>query len=343
MKEHQWIMLKNAAAMQTLERTPISLIVDSPWIPGYLGISTIDYLTNPQVWLDANLEIERRFPEVIFMPGFWSEMGMAAEPSGFGCKVSFYDEKTPLVYPLTSDLEIAAGLSVPNPRADGLMPIILNYYKWAQPRAKDAGHMIKIAAARGPLAIATHLTGVTEFLLGVKLDPENTHKFLQVTTQICRQWLEAQAEVLPDVEGILLLDDIVGFLSPQDFQEFAFPYLKEVLDSFPEALKIFHNDMDNPVSFEHLWKLPTHIFNFTHHHNADEVRELVGPQVCLMGNIAPLDTLCNESPDVVLKQALGCIKTHPEKRGLILSAGGGVSPGTPEENIRALIQAVYSD
>ena len=63
-------------------------IVDSPWIPGFLGISTLDYLTMPEVFLEANLAVEREFPDVIFLPGFWVEMGMGAEPSGFGCKVS---------------------------------------------------------------------------------------------------------------------------------------------------------------------------------------------------------------------------------------------------------------
>ncbi len=65
---------------------PVALIIDSPWLPGYLGISTLDYLTVPEVWLEANLTVAREFPDVIFVPGFWVEMGMGAEPSAFGCQ-----------------------------------------------------------------------------------------------------------------------------------------------------------------------------------------------------------------------------------------------------------------
>jgi uroporphyrinogen decarboxylase len=55
-----------------------------------------------------------------------------------------------------------------------------------------------------------------------------------------------------------------------------------------------------------------------------------------MGNVAPLDILLNGDPEQVAAHAQACIKTHPNHVGLILSAGGGVSPDTPAENIQAL-------
>ena len=267
-------------------------------------------------------------------------MGMAAEPSGFGCKTSFYANKTPAVYPMVSTIEEIDRIKTPNPLTDGLMPIILNLYRHVEQRVMDAGHMIKIVAARGPLAIATHLMGVTGFLLGLKLDPQNTHRFLEITTKAAINWLEAQAGVLSEVEAVMLLDDIVGFLSPEDYLEFAHPYLKEVFDAFPNAIKFFHNDMDNPVSFEHLWELPVHIFNFTHLQPIENVRDLVGPRVCLMGNVPPLDVLGKGDDQQVLETALNCLRSHPEREGFILSAGGGVSPDTPEGNLIALVKAV---
>ena len=66
MKPEQWKIIQKCANMQAVHPTPVGLIVDSPWIPGYLGISTLDYLTIPDVWLAANLEIMRRFPEINF-------------------------------------------------------------------------------------------------------------------------------------------------------------------------------------------------------------------------------------------------------------------------------------
>ena len=117
---------------------------------------------------------------------------------------------------------------------------------------EDAGHLVTMVAARGPLTVATHLMGVTNFLLALKLSPDETHRLLRITTTLVRDWLEAQAEALGDVEAILVLDDIVGFLSAKDYLEFARPYLQEIFEAFPAALKFFHNDTENPVSFPHL-------------------------------------------------------------------------------------------
>ena len=137
----------------------------------------------------------------------------------------------------------------------------------------------------------------------------------------------------------MVLDDIAGFVSPKDYLEFAHPYLKEIFAAFPGAVKVFHNDTDNPVSYRHLEDLGIHIFNFTHLQPIEKVRELVGSKVCLMGNVPPLEVLVRGTPDDVGAAAKRCLQAHHGRSGLLLSAGGGVSPGTPGPNLAALIEA----
>lgn len=342
MNAEKWDIIKRCARGEEFAVPPVALIVDSPWIPGYLGISTLDYLTIPEVWLEANLRVEREFAEVIFLPGFWAEVGMCAEPSAFGCKVSLYANKTPVAYPMVSGIEELDRLSPPNPLTDGFMPMILNLHRRMESRINDAGHVLKMVAARGPLTVATHLMGVSNFLLGMKLETAATHRLLRMTTTLVKDWLQAQAEVLKSPEGILVLDDIAGFMSPKDYQEFAHPYLKEIFDAFPVPVKIFHNDTDNPVSYKFLRDLGFHIFNFTHLQPLAKVRELVGPDICLLGNVPPLDVLALGTPEQVRDSAVDCLRQHPARKGLILSAGGGTSPGTPSANIHALAAAAKS-
>jgi len=321
----------------------VALIVDSPWIPGYLGLSTLDYLTDPEVWLRSNLEVIQRFPEVLFLPGFWVEFGMTAEPSAFGCRVSFHSDRPPSAHPFRGGLGAVEGIEPPNPAADGFLPVILNYYRRLEPRVTEAGHAIKMVAARGPLTVASHLLGVTEFLVGLRLNPGDTHRLLRVTTTLVRTWLEAQAAALEGVEGILVLDDLAGFLSPKDYLEFAHPYLKEVFDAFPGALRVFHNDTDNPVSYPYVRALGADIFNFTHLRSIDTVRAMTGPDLCLMGNVPPLEVLAEGTPVEVTARGRACVAAHGTRKGLLLSAGGGVSPGTPGDNIAALARSVESE
>lgn len=341
MTQDQWDLLRRCARGEELSAPPVALIADSPWIPGYLGISTLDYLTVPEVWLQANLALERDFPEVIFLPGFWAEIGMAAEPSAFGSKVSLFANRTPVAHPLLNDINEVERVRAANPHTDGFLPLILNLYRRLEPRVNDAGHHVKIVAARGQLAVASHLLGVTNFLLGLKLDPAATHRLLDLTTTLVRDWLAAQAEALREVEGVLVLDDLAGFLSPKDYLEFAHPRLNTVFSAFPGALKLFHNDTDNPASFAYVERLGVDVFNFTHLQPIDRVRERVGPRVCLMGNVPPLDVLAQGTPETVCQAARACRQAHPGRRGFILSAGGGASPGTPAANIRALVEAAH--
>lgn len=344
MDEKQWEILLDCANLKPVEKIPIGLIIDSPWIPGFLGISHLKFYTIPEVWLDSYFEIKRRFPEIIFIPDFWVEYGMAQEPSGFGTKISFSENSTPNIHPIipsADDLgEYLKKLKTPNPKTDGFMPFILEFYKYVEPQIKKRGEFIKIVASRGPFAIASHIMGVAEFLVAVKIYPEEAQKLIDITTNLVIDWLSAQIEVLSDIEGFLVLDDIVGFFSEEDYLKFCHPSLKRIFSYFNFPIKIYHNDTNNSVFYKYLPELGINIFNFTHLQNIKDVYEKTQRKICLMGNIPPLDVLVKGKPEDVKRYAENILKESPEKRGLILSAGGGVSPGTPEENLKALIEGV---
>ena len=72
MKRSLWEDFKRMALSGSPDenrKIPVALIVDSPWLPGFMGISTLDYFLLPDEWIKANLYIEERFPEVLFLPG----------------------------------------------------------------------------------------------------------------------------------------------------------------------------------------------------------------------------------------------------------------------------------
>jgi uroporphyrinogen decarboxylase len=84
MKSEAWERFKRIAlSTNSGERHGVitALIVDSPWLTWFMGISHLDYFTLPDQWAKANLYIEERFPGVIFLPGFWVEYRMAVEPA----------------------------------------------------------------------------------------------------------------------------------------------------------------------------------------------------------------------------------------------------------------------
>jgi uroporphyrinogen-III decarboxylase len=341
MRPDQWNILE---AMISGEQRGLqkALIIDSPWIPSFLGISTEDFVLDETLHLESWMKIVQQYPDIIFFPDFWVERGMAAEPSGFGTPVTYYPDHPPTVGHIFEDIEDAEGLKEPDPRKDGLVPIILSQYSRILPKVREAGMDINIVAARGPMTLASHLMGVTNFLLALKSEPEKTHRLLQITTATVKRWIMAQSDVLPACKGYLVLDDIMGFLSEEDYLEFAHPYFSDVF-SIPAALKGLHNDTPNPVAFSHIPELGVNLFNFSHELPIPRVRSLVGDGIMLMGNIPPLEVMAQGSEEAVRSAAARCIAENGRHPRFLLSAGGGTSMGTPDSSIRALaeMQAEY--
>lgn len=345
MNDTQWKLIKRCARCEPLDMVPAAMIVDSPWIPGYCNVSTIDFYSDLPTWLKCYEQIKADFPEMLLLPDYWVEMGMAAEPSSFGCKVHFYHNQPVMIGHLiedADDLERIADISLPDPQRDGLMPLALNYYKRAFESLREKGEKIRMVATRGPLNIGTFLMSVSEFCIAIKSDPKNIHKLLSTTTKLCIRWLKAQMDVLPDIEGILVLDDICGFLSKEDYETFAQPYLKEIFDAFNVPVKMFHNDNFNNkyTTFPYLADLGVNIFNLSHKADIREARRQLGDKVCIMGNIPPLEVLTKGTPEIVYHETITRLDDYASKAGIMLSAGGGASPSMSKENCLALLKAL---
>ncbi|MHC4344877.1 MAG: uroporphyrinogen decarboxylase family protein, partial [Planctomycetota bacterium] len=59
MTGEQWEKLVAVINGQLIEPLPVGFIIDSPWLPGWAGVKTIDYFSDDEVWLEANLKAVR--------------------------------------------------------------------------------------------------------------------------------------------------------------------------------------------------------------------------------------------------------------------------------------------
>jgi uroporphyrinogen-III decarboxylase len=339
MNTTSWNRFLTAARRGVPDQVPVALIVDSPWLPGYVGIDTRDYFLFPDQWLQINLDLLKRFPDAVWIPGFWVEFGMAAEPSAFGCKLRFHSDRPPSIEPVVSDLSHWAKCAPVNPADNGLMPLVLRLYQKMDQRLRADGLGIRMVAARGPMTTASWVMGVTPLMKGLSKQPEEMSKFLDTITTSLIRWLEAQLETLQQPEGIMLLDDLVGMVSPRMYQTLVEPHLKRIFTHFSGLLRIYHNDTPCPHLLENLAPAGFDVFNFSHETDIALVKEKMGGRVALMGNVAPLGLGVRGTPEQVYAAAMQCLDKAAPGGGMILSFGGGVSPGTLPENIDALLEA----
>jgi uroporphyrinogen decarboxylase len=337
----QWEELVTQIKGDKTQVNPVGFIIDSPWLPGWYGVSLLDYYTSDRIWFEANRKAIETFPEVIFLPGFWSEYGMCTEPSAFGAKMVWSESNLPHADRIMDDPVMLSKLTKPDVKADGLLPFMLNRLRHSEADIRKIGHEIKFAISRGPLNIASFLAGTTELMLALSMNPDEIHKGISTITDFIIDWISAQVEAFPGIEGILVLDDMVGFLGDEDFNAFALPYLKRIFQTFDMPVRLFHNDAHGLVCAPYLDEMGVNIFNFSFEHSIAHMRELTGDSVVLLGNIPPRDVLANGSPEDVHESVVKMMESAGDATRVIWSCGGGMPPDVPTENIRAFISSIF--
>ncbi|MEA3463450.1 MAG: uroporphyrinogen decarboxylase family protein [Bacteroidota bacterium] len=339
MTDQQWDNLKAVIDGEILSPLPVGFIIDSPWLPNWYGMDILDYFSSDALWLEANLKTIADFPEAMFLPGFWAEYGMCSEPSAFGARSAFPQNEFPHAFPCIRSPEEIASLEIPDPVKDGLGPLMLNRLKLNQPAIEKAGHKIRFSVSRGPLNIASYLMGTTEFMMALMTHPEEAHHLIGKITEYLIGFHKHQADLFPSIDGIMMLDDIIGFISEDQFVEFGLPYFRRLYDT-KQAVKFLHNDAGCMESVHYLPEMGVNLFNMGFDTDLNQLKELTNNRVTMLGNIPPRDVLARGSVAEVKNATLQLIKGLKDPSRVIFSCGGGMPPGVSSENLAIFIQTV---
>jgi len=339
MNDQQWETLIAAVHGETLRPVPAGFIIDSPWLPGWAGHTILDYYTQERTFLEDNWKAIRAFPTALMLPGFWSEYGMCTEPSAFGSIPVWGENEFPFATRVLRSLEDIERLERPDPRKHGLLPFVISRLRHLRPEIEAAGHKIRFAIARGPLNIASFLMGTTEFLTALRTDPDVSHRLLALVTDFLVDWIGWQRECFPSIDGILVLDDIVGSVGPRDFETFGLPYLRRMFDA-DVTVKFFHNDAPCKVAAPYLPGIGINLLNFGPQHTVADMMAWTGRKVALLGNIPPRDVLAGGTAADVTRAVTELLESLDDRSRLIVSCGGGMPPGAPTGNIEALVSTV---
>jgi uroporphyrinogen-III decarboxylase len=340
MTDQQWDILKKVLHGERISPLPVGFIIDCPWLPNWYGTTILNYFTNDEIWLKANLKALRDFPDVMFLPGFWSEFGMCTEPSAFGARCTFPENEFPFAHKTITTVDDIDAVQIPNPKVDGMLPFMLNRLKLAQPEIEAAGNKIRFAVSRGPLNIASYLMGTTEFITLMMMDPDKAHELLKKITAFLKDWHDLQRSSFPSIDGIFMLDDIIGFLGEEEFRTFGLPYFKELFDP-SVAVRFLHNDAPCRVSAPFLPEMNVNFFNMGFDVPLSELRQLTGNKVTLLGNIPPRDVLAGTDKGKIVQTTKEMARAlNGDVSRVVFSCGGGMPPGVSSENMRLFIDSV---
>lgn len=340
MTDPQWTSLLQVIEGHWRGPLPVGLLADGPWFSAFAKVPLIDYLTDDSLWLNANSEAVERFPDILWLPGFWAEFGMISNPPAFGGKCVWPEDGFPSCEPCLRDYEDIAGLACPDVETDGLLPLIIRRLKRYRSTIEGAGHRIRFATSHGPLTIAAYLLGHTKFFLGMREAPDAIRRLLTTVTRFIVDWLHYQKECFDSIEGILVLEDFMGFVGETDFQHYVLPFMTEIFTCLDVPVRFLHNDAEGLITARYLGRMNVNMFNFSFEHDANEIRQLAGPDITLVGNIPPRDILGAGTPEQVYQSAGQLVRSLEQPERFIVSAGGFTPAGLTAEKIKALRLAV---
>ncbi len=146
----------------------------------------------------------QEFPDVIFVPSWWMEYGMAAEPSVLGAKIKFWQDNTPSEYHTLYRLEDIDEFPEYEVEADAFAALTLHRIGMHRQRILDSGYILPMVTARGPLCTAGFVRSTTNLMIELVENPEGCHRLIDLCTRVIIDWLKAQHKVMGDtVEGHL--------------------------------------------------------------------------------------------------------------------------------------------
>jgi uroporphyrinogen decarboxylase len=335
---------------------PVVSCISSQYICRRAGIPVADYLFDARVKLSTQRAFQDEHPDMMLVPGIYPDFGCGVvEPSAFGCRL-VQREDNPLspepvcpqalrAEPGSRSIGDALDLASPDPRSAGLLPKVLEQYRYFHTTldrsyVEGYGYLDGFAFAMGPVETAALVIGYENFLVGLIDFPGEIHELLKRVTDFSLAWLKVQESVNGTLKRIYLFDHTPARVSAEHFEKFIFPYLSRVLGEFPAAVRIYHI-CDRHIGHV-VGRFPdmgVDVLYFA----ADiaKVKAAVGRRLCLMGNLNPIDLLLRGTPKQVVDEARRCIAiAADEDGGFLLAPSGALIPGTPIENIRAMMQAL---
>lgn len=269
-----------------------------------------------------------------FQPdGIFPLMDLTIEPEALGLKVEFPANAPPYVkeHPIKAAKDLVS-LKKTWKGIGGRMTVFIQVIR----KIREHFSVLCGAYVLGPFTLAGELTGLTDFLRMVILDPGLAKEILEFATQVVKEY--AQELLAAGADFITILDPTSVILSPKQFDEFSAPYIREMVVNLG-GFTILHIC----GTADHLAEkmLETGVCGLSLDSPVDlrQVAERVPEKLVIMGNLDPVAVFLQGTPETVERKTRELLDMMEGVGNFILSSGCDIPLETPLENISAFMRA----
>ena len=165
--------------------------------------------------------------------------------------------------------------------------------------------------------------------------PEAAHLLLQKITEVTIAYLKRK--VKSGVSAVQIFDSWGGMLSPEDYQEFSWKYINQIVEALAPEAHVVVFAKGCWYALEEMTKSKVSALGVDWTITPELARKFTNNSITLQGNFDP--ARLHSSPEVIRKMVHEMIDRFGKDK-YITNLGHGILPNIPVENAEAFIRAV---
>jgi [methyl-Co(III) methanol-specific corrinoid protein]:coenzyme M methyltransferase len=259
-------------------------------------------------------------------------------PQAFGCAYSAGTNSSPphqLDFPCKKPVNVDDVVIPDNLYESSGIKSMIETTDILRGRIDEKGYELPlIAGILGPASFAACVAGVNNYLMWSVKEPDALQKLINLGGEVCAEY----ANVLYDrgADSVVIIDSESGpdLFPPPFFEPMFLPVYKKMTNAM-KGLNILHMCGDATLILESVAKSGFLGVSLEEKTDMSYASQVIGKEVCLIGNVSAADDLLLQSSDFVKASAKRCIEDGVN----ILAPGCGIAPYTPLGNIKAFVAA----
>jgi len=255
-----------------------------------------------------------------------------------GMRLEFSDRRGPVLSEPVRNKSVIDRLTIPD--TEDSMPFILETIRIL----RSSLDVPLIGFSGAPFTLATYMIeggGAKNFLHTKRMmfqHPGSFHLLMDKVTMTVITYLTSQ--IRAGVQAVQIFDTWAGALSPEDYREFALPYVKRTIsDVRKEGVPIIYFVNECAGLLKDIRKTGADVIGIDWRVDLHDAIKGLGKRFSVQGNLDPCALFL---PKERMEDKVKAILYKGEfARGHIFNLGHGILPDTPVDNAIAMVEAVH--
>lgn len=322
--------------LATIEGRPVDRLAVMPitmmFAADQVGAPYRAYATDHRVLVEGQLRTAERFD----IDHVSAISDPAREAADCGAAVHYFDNQPPSLdesRPLLADRADLARLRRPRPDGGGRMTDRIEGVRLL--RQKVGADKLVEGWVEGPCAEAADLRGISTLMLDFMDDEAFVHDLFAFCVEMAGEFAEAQIQAGADLIGVG--DAAASLVGPAIYEQFVLPHERRLVERIHAAggRVRLHICGNSRAILAAAATLGCDIVDIDFLVPMDAARALTGPGQVLLGNLDPVRSLRDGTPQRIARETAECHRAAGQR--FIVGAGCEVPRDTPPEHLRAML------